>query len=63
MCVKAMKTLMGCVVWSRVLQWVPIPMGKWVGMRDPSFTTTQLADYRVTRRIVVSSDNSRIAPR
>jgi hypothetical protein len=24
-----------------------------VGMRDPGFTTTELADYRVTRRIVV----------
>jgi hypothetical protein len=61
---------------SRVLQWVPIPMGTqyppipmgkwvgngyglgrmggyWVGMRDPGFTTTELADYRATRRIVV----------
>jgi hypothetical protein len=24
-----------------------------VGMRDPGFTTTELADYRATRRIVV----------
>jgi hypothetical protein len=25
----------------------------WVGTRDPGFTTTELADYRATRRIVV----------
>ncbi len=33
-----------------------------MGTRDPGFTTTKLADYRATRRIVVSSDSSRIAP-
>jgi hypothetical protein len=27
--------------------------GYWVGTRDPGFTTTELADYRVTRCIVV----------
>ncbi len=26
-----------------------------MGTRDPGFTTTELADYRATRRIVVSS--------
>jgi len=35
----------------------------WVGMRDPGFTTTELADYKATCRIVVSSDSSRIASR
>jgi len=43
-----------------------------VGTRDPGFTMTELADYRATchivvssdssRRIVISSDSSRIVP-
>ncbi len=29
-----------------------------MGTRDPGFTTTELADYRATRRIVVSSEEA-----